>query len=62
MLPAKDNPKILECYRFLPPGNHRYFFTDGKEIKIAEDQKSIINDGEKSPKKETIKASKNFKF
>jgi hypothetical protein len=37
MLPAKGNPKVLECYRYLPPGNHRYFFTDGKEIKVAAD-------------------------
>jgi hypothetical protein len=46
----------------LPPGNHHYFFTDGKEIKIAEDQKSIINNGDKILKRETITAKKDFKF
>ena len=62
MLPAKNNPKVFECYRYLPPGNHRYFFTDGKETKVADDQKSIMNDGIKSPKKEKIEIKKNFKF
>jgi hypothetical protein len=35
MLPSKTNSNVYECYRMLPPGAHRYYFTVGKELKVA---------------------------
>ena len=38
MLPQKRNEKVYELYRMLPPGKHKYFFTVGREIRVAKDQ------------------------
>jgi hypothetical protein len=45
LLPQSKNPKVFEVYRRLPPGNHRYYFTVGNEIKMAKDHKLIVNNG-----------------
>jgi hypothetical protein len=38
MLPSKENKKVYECIRMLPPGNHRYYFTVGGDVRTAQDQ------------------------
>ena len=44
MLPQKRNDKVYEIYRMLPPGKHKYFFTVGRDIKVAKDQPQTTND------------------
>ena len=38
MLPSKGEPKVYEVYRMLPPGQHKYFYSIGGNIKVAKNQ------------------------
>lgn len=60
LLPTEDNPKVFEVYRRLPPGNHRYFFTVGGEVKIAKDHRAVVNDGIKRPRRELLQIKSEF--
>jgi len=37
MLACEDNEKVYECYRMLPPGKHKYYYSIGGDIRVAKD-------------------------
>jgi len=57
-LETTDNTNDFACYRMLPPGTHKYFYTIANKLVVATDQPSKINEPFKLlPKlpKETLK-------
>ena len=43
-LETAENSNDFSCYRMLPPGTHKYFFTIANKLVIAQDHPSKHND------------------
>jgi hypothetical protein len=35
LLPESDDSNVYVCYRMLPPGNHKYFYSVANKLTIA---------------------------